>query len=147
MQKATECNSTPAPAPPRRRGFLAALAAAAAAVPLTLSTGARAAPGEAAGPDAELLDVCAEAMRLDYLAETAADFDAFDALMFGWDAAVDRITKIPALTRAGIQAKSAIVRHLMAPMQPRWAEGDTHDQTVHDPIVWSLVNDLAGAAS
>lgn len=32
----------------------------------------------------------------------------------------------------------------MAPMQPRWAAGDDEDQSVHDPLVWSLIADLVG---
>ena len=94
--------------------------------------------------DTELLRLCAEAGRLDRLSAGEGDLDAANAAFNGWFDVVDQIVTIRARTADGIRAKALVIRGLMAPMQPRWAEGDDHDQTAHDPLVWSLITDMMG---
>jgi hypothetical protein len=100
-------------------------------------------PGPSApDPDSELLRQCATAVRLEYLSG-ADDQEAADRATRAWFVVADAIAARPARTAGGMRAKAAIIRRLMEPMQSRWAEGDTFDRTWHDPLVWSLVNDLA----
>jgi hypothetical protein len=94
--------------------------------------------GVASDRDAGILRDYAEAMRLRGLWEISDEFD--DA----WFAVADKVASTPAMTNAGRLAKAVMIRDLMEPMQDRWASGDTHDRTSHDPLVWSLVNDLLG---
>lgn len=99
--------------------------------------------GEVApGPDDELIRLCTEAMRQDGIWETS-DREAGDRAGGLWFELTGVIAATPARTVEGMRAKAGIIYRLMEPMQPRWAAGDNEDQTIHDPLVWSLVNDLA----
>ncbi len=94
--------------------------------------------------DGALLAICAEAMRLDREADTADDGDAIDAMLDRWGELADVIAVTPARTPEGLQAKAGIIWRSMENMHRAWEAGDTEYQEVHDPLVWSLVNELTG---
>ncbi|MGI4797362.1 MAG: hypothetical protein ACRYG8_25585 [Janthinobacterium lividum] len=137
---------------PSRRQFgasaLAAACGAAFAVAVVLPN-----PGEAFpaidSPDAHLLALCAEAMRLDQAADVPGiGLADCTALLNTWQEVADQIAATPARTPAGREAKGGIIRHLMTPasVRPDNDEAKWDDACVYGPLVWSLVNDLAAVA-
>jgi hypothetical protein len=98
-------------------------------------------------PDARLLALCAEAMRLDRAAEALHGAEEH-ATLRQWFVVAERIAATPALTPAGMQAKARIVLHLMEPSSRRPDTDDTKwdEAGIYGPLMWSLVNDLAAVA-
>jgi len=98
-------------------------------------------------PDAAVLALCAEAMRLDQAAEDLHGAEEH-ATLLQWFVVAEQIATTPALTPVGMQAKARIVRHLMEPSsrRPDTDQAKWDEATVYGPLVWSLVNDLAAVA-
>ncbi len=144
MPKATDTLTTPSRRQLLGGSILAALTGATVGATIILPNPSH---GAEASPDAHLLTLCAEAMRLDQAAEDLHGAEEH-ATLRQWFVVAERIATIPALTPAGMQAKARIVRHLMEPSS-RWPDTDQakwDEATVYGPLVWSLVNDLAAVA-
>ena len=162
MPKAAHTLTTGCVVAPSRRqlggSILAAACGAAFAGAVVLPNPSEAFPAEGIremrmplqpSPDAHLLTLCTEAMRLDLAADApGVGGGECGDLIAQWFVVAEEIAATPARTPAGIRAKAGIVRHLMTPSsrlpdggEMKWDEGP-----VFGPLTWSLVNDLAAVA-
>jgi len=160
MPQATHTHTTGCVVASSRRQFgastLAALCGAAFAGAVVLPDPGEAFPAQGIrisrmplqpSPDAAVLALCADAMRLDQAAEDLHGAEEH-ATLRQWFVVAERIAATPALTPAGMQAKARIVRHLMAPSSRRPDTDDTKwdEAGIYGPLVWSLVNDMTAVA-
>ena len=144
MPKATHTHTTPSRRQILSGSILAALTGATVGAAIVLPNPSH---GAEASPDAHLLTLCAEAMRLDQAAEDLHGAEEH-ATLRQWFVVAERIAATPALTPAGMQAKARIVLHLMEPSSRRPDTDDTKwdEAGIYGPLVWSLVNDMTAVA-